>query len=172
MTKVDKFFLLHGIPSKDFYSHLRTSLSLEKGLKVLIPEMRPYLYGSKIVANELLKEHITPTLITDNMMGFFFYKGLIKKVYLFYKKEEPNALLAYPGATLVALLSCHHKVRLHVFKGREGTPEVLLDRDSSTLLGKRILPEGIEALRVEDEVVPWGMIQDARYKIHDIENDK
>lgn len=159
---MNEFFLLHGIPGEDFYSHLRASLSSEKGLKVLIPEMRPYLYGGKIVANGLLKEDIIPTLITDNMMGFFFYKGLVKRVYLFYKKEESNGLLAYPGATLVALLSHHHKVKLNVFKGKEGVPEVPLDRDSSTLLGKRILPEGVEALGVEDEIVPWGMITQAR----------
>jgi len=166
-VKVNGFFLLHGIPGEDFYSHLRTSLSLEKGLKVLVPEMRPYLYGGKIVANGLLKEKITITLITDNMMGFFFYKGLVKKVYLFYKKRQSNGLLAYPGATLIALLSHHHKVKLNVFRGKEGVPEVLLDRDSSTLLGKRILPEGVKALRVEDEIVPWEMIQDPGYKIQD-----
>lgn len=155
---MDHFLLLHGIPGEDFYSHLRDSLRFENRVKVLIPEMRPYLYGSKIVAARLLKEKITPTIITDNMIGFFFYRGLVKKVYLFFKKAKPDGLLSYPGATLVAILSHHHNVEIGVLKGKEEVSEALLDQDSATLLGNRILSEGVEALRIEDEVVPWEMI--------------
>ncbi len=162
-VEMDHFFLLHGIPGEDFYLHLRDSLLFENHIKVLIPEIRPYLYGSKILAARLLKEDITPTIITDNMMGLFFYKGLVKKVYLFFKKARPDGLLAYPGATLVAILSRYHNVEIGILQGKEEVSEVLLDKDSSTLLGNRILFEGIEALRIEDEVVPWELIGRGTY---------
>lgn len=158
---MSKCLLLHGIPKEDFYPYLKDQIFVEKDIRVLIPEMRPHLYGSKILATKLLKEHIIPTLITDNMMGFFFYKGLVKQAHLFFRKKWPKGLLTYPGATLVVLLSYHHKVRLSVLQGKEEVSETSLDKDSSTLLGNRILSEGIEALRIEDEVVPWEMIDRA-----------
>ncbi len=155
--KCEEFILLHGIPKDDFYPFLKDQIAVEKGSRLLIPEMRPHLYGSKILAARLLQEHIVPTLITDNMMGFFFYRGLVKQVHLFFINENSHGILAYPGATLVALLCRHHKVKLNTVQGGKPT-ETSLDIDSSSLLGKRILSEGIEALKVENELIPWEMM--------------
>jgi methylthioribose-1-phosphate isomerase len=52
-------------------------VAIEQGhkLRVLVPETRPYLQGSRLTAWELHEAGIPLTLITDNMVGHFLKQG-------------------------------------------------------------------------------------------------
>ena len=51
-----------------------------KKIRVIATETRPVLQGARLTVWELKKEGIPVTLITDNMVGYVMYKGLIDKV--------------------------------------------------------------------------------------------
>ncbi|MEM4849187.1 MAG: S-methyl-5-thioribose-1-phosphate isomerase, partial [Ignisphaera sp.] len=51
-----------------------------KKIKVIATETRPMLQGARLTVWELKKEGIPVTLITDNMVGYIMYRGLVDKV--------------------------------------------------------------------------------------------
>jgi methylthioribose-1-phosphate isomerase len=51
-----------------------------KKIRVIATETRPLLQGARLTVWELKKEGIPVTLITDNMVGYVMYKGLVNKV--------------------------------------------------------------------------------------------
>jgi methylthioribose-1-phosphate isomerase len=51
-----------------------------KKIKVIATETRPVLQGARLTVWELKKEGIPVALITDNMVGYVMYKGLVNKV--------------------------------------------------------------------------------------------
>ncbi len=51
-----------------------------KKIRVIATETRPMLQGARLTVWELRKEGIPVTLITDNMVGYVMYKGLVDKV--------------------------------------------------------------------------------------------
>uniref|UniRef100_A0A7C2V9X7 Putative methylthioribose-1-phosphate isomerase n=1 Tax=Ignisphaera aggregans TaxID=334771 RepID=A0A7C2V9X7_9CREN len=51
-----------------------------KKIKVIATETRPVLQGARLTVWELKKEGIPVTLITDNMVGYVMYKGMVNKV--------------------------------------------------------------------------------------------
>ncbi|ADM26912.1 translation initiation factor 2B subunit I family (IF-2BI) [Ignisphaera aggregans DSM 17230] len=51
-----------------------------KKIKVIATETRPVLQGARLTVWELKKEGIPVTLVTDNMVGYIMYKGLVNKV--------------------------------------------------------------------------------------------
>ncbi len=51
-----------------------------KKIRVIATETRPVLQGARLTVWELKKEGIPVTLITDNMVGYVMYKGLVNKV--------------------------------------------------------------------------------------------
>lgn len=51
-----------------------------KRIRVIATETRPVLQGARLTVWELKKEGIPVTLITDNMVGYVMYRGLVNKV--------------------------------------------------------------------------------------------
>lgn len=51
-----------------------------KKVRVIATETRPLLQGARLTVWELVKEGIPVTLITDNMVGYVMWKGLVDKV--------------------------------------------------------------------------------------------
>jgi len=51
-----------------------------KKIRVIATETRPVLQGARLTVWELRKEGIPVTLVTDNMVGYIMYKGLVNKV--------------------------------------------------------------------------------------------
>jgi methylthioribose-1-phosphate isomerase len=72
-----KYILLYGVPPKSQYSFLISALKADRAESVLVPEMRPQLWGARVVARELLERNVPTTLISDNMMGTLFAHGEI-----------------------------------------------------------------------------------------------
>lgn len=114
--------LLHGIFKRDFFD----SLKREEGEKIFVLEGRPSLKAAHSSCGELLKRGIEPTLITDNMAGFLFYKNLVKKVCLSYQLKDQNGFLCSVGGLILAVLARRHGVPVQMF----------LSNGTLTLMGK------------------------------------
>ncbi len=135
--------LLHGHFSKLFFDTLKG----QKTSEFFVLEGRPNLEGANITCRELIKNKITPTLITDNMAGFLFYKGLVKEVQLaaYDMDEEEKGTLCPIGGLILGVLAKKHKIPMYVH---------LNDKKDYLLLGKpkeifsfngnRVAPAGIK----------------------------
>jgi methylthioribose-1-phosphate isomerase len=156
------FLLLYGIPKAESYRHLAQVLRAEQAEAVLVPEMRPELRGARVVARELVARNIPATLISDNMMGTFFGQGQIRRLYLFYTELGEKGPVGICGSLLAVLLAHVHGVPIELLAA-EKAGEGPLDRDVTTFLGERVLPEGVAIFPIQkEEVVPWSLFKDNR----------
>ena len=67
---------------------------------LLVPEMRPELWGARVVARELLKLNAPVTLISDNMMGTLFAHGEVSQLCFFFKRLTDNGVTGITGSLL------------------------------------------------------------------------
>ena len=82
-----QYLLVYGVPNKQNYAFLAHALKAEQAQSVLVPEMRPQLWGARVVARELLTRNTPATLISDNMMGTLVRPGPDSaSLYLFYER--------------------------------------------------------------------------------------
>lgn len=157
--KKEKYLLLYGIPKRSSYTHLSYALKAEEIQTILVPEMRPELWGVQVVTRELLKRNIPTTLISDNMMGTFFAQGEIQRLYLFYTELSEKGPVGICGSLLAVLLARAHGVPVELLAA-EAVQEPPLDRDISTFLGQKVCSEGISIYPIENEVVPWSFFKE------------
>ncbi len=90
-----RYVLVYGIPPKNQYAFLASAVKAEQAESVLIPEMRPQLWGAQVVAPELIERHVPVTLISDDMMGTLFAHGEIRKLCLFYDTLDGSGAERY-----------------------------------------------------------------------------
>jgi methylthioribose-1-phosphate isomerase len=57
-----QYLLVYGVPNKQNYAFLTHALKAEQAHSVLVPEMRPQLWGARVVARELLSRSTTVNL--------------------------------------------------------------------------------------------------------------
>ena len=147
------FVLLYGVPREDNYPRLASVLTAERAQTFLVPEMRPGLWGAQVVAHKLLEARLPITIVSDNMMGIFFARGQIRRVFLFGSEGNGSELKGICGLLLAALLARAHNVPIEV---RAAAPETsaALDRDVTTFLGHRLCPRGVEAYPIGPDIVP------------------
>ncbi|MGH7775030.1 MAG: hypothetical protein ACREQA_22615 [Candidatus Binatia bacterium] len=155
----EKYLLLYGIPRPDSYPYLSHALKAEQIQSVLVPEMRPELWGVQVLTHELLERNIPTTLISDNMMGTFFAQGQIHRLYLFYTELSEKGAVGICGSLLTVLLARAHgvPVELLAFAEAKAAP---LDRDISTFLGQRVTPEGVAIYSIGREMIPWSLFKE------------
>jgi eIF-2B alpha/beta/delta-like uncharacterized protein len=153
-----KYVLVYGVPPKNQYAFLASALKAEQAESVLVPEMRPQLWGAQVVAPELMDRQVPLTLISDNMMGTLFAHGEIRKLCLFYDALTEAGPSGICGSLLAARLAHLHKVSVELFSAAEKRAATL-DTDGSTFLGKSICPPGVNVRAVGAEVVPWSLLK-------------
>jgi methylthioribose-1-phosphate isomerase len=157
-TGSGKYILLYGVPPKSQYAFIISSLKAEKAESVLVPEMRPELWGAQAVAPALLERGAPVTLISDNIMGTLFAQGEIRKFCLFYQELTEAGPRGICGSLLAVQLARLHGVPIEIYGGAGELPATL-DSDVSTFMGKRICPSGVTIRPVEPEVVPWALFK-------------
>ena len=157
--KKEKYLLLYGIPRRSSYPYLSHSLKAEQIQNILVPEMRPALWGVHVVTRELLERNIPMTLISDNMMGSFFAQGQIQRLYLFYAELSEKGPVGICGSLLAVLLARAHGVPVELLAS-EDAKEAPLDRDISSFLGQRVIPEGVAIYPIEREEIPWSLFKE------------
>jgi len=159
-SEKESYLLLYGIPRQDDHSFLSQALKAERARAVLVPEMRPELWGLHRIARRLVDNGIPTTLISDNMMGAFFAQGQIKRLCLFYSELGEKGPVGICGSLLAALLARHHGVPVELLAA-EAAAEPPLDRDVSTFLGKPVSPQGVTLYPIEKEVISWSLFKAA-----------
>ena len=152
-----QYLLIYGLPPKNQY-FLLSALKAEHAESVLVPEMRPQLWGTQIVVRELLDRHVPTTVISDNMMGTLFAQGEIGKLCFFYDDLAEAGARGICGSLLAVQLARLHHVPVELFDAAKpiATP---LDSDVSTFMGQKICPEGVAIWPVEAEIVPWALLK-------------
>ena len=149
-----RYLLIYGLPGKKNYEFLNHALKAEQAQSVLVPEMRPELWGARVVVRELLDRKIPTTLISDNMMGSLFAQGEIRKLCLFYEDLSERGPRGICGSLLAVGLARYHGAPIELLAS-EPADGAIVDRDVSTFLGQNICPAGVDVYPVDSEVVPW-----------------
>ena len=157
----EKYLLVYGLPRRDSYSFLAHALKAEEAQRILIPEMRPQLWGARIVARELLRRQVPATLISDNMMGTLFAQRQIQRLYLFYSELGVEGPKGICGSLLAARLAHAHGVPIELQES-EDTKELPADSDVSTFLGRKMIPPKVAVYPIEKEVLPWALLKEER----------
>ena len=153
-----KYVLIYGVPPPNQYAFFRTALKTADAATVLVPEMRPALWGGQVVAPELQARRVPTTLISDNIMGTLFAQGEICKLCLFYDSLSSEGPIGLCGSLLAVRLAQLHGVEIELFSGaHEKIPTP--DRDVSTFLGYKILPADVTPRTIEAEVIPWKFLK-------------
>lgn len=153
-----RYLLVFGVPPPEQYDFLSSALRAEQGQSVLVPEMRPWLFGPRVVVPALLERGIAATLISDNMMGTLFAQGEIKKLCYFYDRLDGAGATGLCGALLAVQLARLHGVAVELFAGAKDLPATL-DRDGATFMGKAICPAGVTVRALASDIVPWEILK-------------
>lgn len=157
--KGERFLLLYGVPKPSGYSYLLHALKAEKIGAVLVPEMRPELWGAHVVSRELLGRGIRATLISDNMMGTLFLQGRIQRLYLFCLGFTPRGPRGICGTLLAVHLARAHRVPVELLESG-GAEAAAPDSDVATFLGERVVPEFVPVHPLDKEVIPWSLLNE------------
>jgi methylthioribose-1-phosphate isomerase len=153
----EKYLLVFGVPKKDSYAFLGRALAPQQSL--LIPEMRPQLWGARVVARELLQRGMPATLISDNMMGTLFAQDEIGCLYLFCSELDAQGARGICGSLLAARLARAHGVPIEVLES-EAMEKAGADPDVSSFLGRRMIPPGVLVHPVGNEVLPRSLLRE------------
>jgi methylthioribose-1-phosphate isomerase len=153
-----KYLLIYGIPTASSYSYLRNALKREQASHVLVPEMRPGLWGVREVTRELLKRDIPTTLISDNMIGMLLARGEVRRMYMFYLGMSQAGPKGICGSLLAVQLARLHDIPVELIEGGKAT-SLALDSDVSTFLGQRVCPPEASIYPVTEEITPWSLLK-------------
>ncbi len=153
-----KYVLVYGVPPRNQCAFLASALKAEQAECVLVPEMRPQLWGAQTVAPALIERNVPSTLISDNMMGTLFAHGEIRKLCLFYDTLTEAGPSGICGSLLAVRLARLHNVPVELFSGAEQRGATK-DHDVSTFLGKNICPAGVSVRAVGAEMIPWSLLK-------------
>jgi len=146
--------LLWGVPTGKGIKEIKERTQDNRDLYVLVPEMRPYLFGLE-VAGRLIKEGIKHVYATDNMLGILFFKQKIKEVLFFYKDLIDKNFSGICGSLYVCLLARLHHVPIKTMQGEK----IILSAQATSLLDEYMSFHYNDMLPAEDEAVPEGIIR-------------
>ncbi|MEM1607147.1 MAG: S-methyl-5-thioribose-1-phosphate isomerase [Candidatus Bathyarchaeia archaeon] len=93
---------------------IRAAKEEGKRVKVIATETRPKLQGSRLTAYELMRDGIPVTLITDNMVGYVMFKGMVNKVIVGADRIVRDAVINKIGTYTIAVLAKEHNVPFYV----------------------------------------------------------
>jgi methylthioribose-1-phosphate isomerase len=145
---------------------IRGAVEMNKGIKVLCTETRPYLQGARLTAWELHHDGIDTTLITDNMVGHFMKAGEIQCVVVGADRIAANGDTANKIGTYgIAVIAKEHSVPFYVAApfntvdfstpSGEGIPiEERSKEEVVNIKGVQIAPEGIGVRHPAFDVTP------------------
>lgn len=149
---------------------IRTAHARGKRIHVYVDETRPLLQGARLTAWELMKEKIPMTLITDNMAGFFMFKGKIDKVFVGADRIAANGDTANKiGTYSVAVLARENKVPFYVVAPtstidlsiRSGEDIPIEERPAeevTSVLGTKIAPPNVRVANPSFDITPYSYV--------------
>ncbi len=129
--KPESIILLQGV----FDATALLALKLPKNTHVFVMEGRPSFDSAVTTCKVLLKRGIKPTVISDNMAGFLFFKGWVKQAVVACQTADKSGALCDTGALIVAVLSRKHKVAVKLVKAQH---KIRFLGDPSTVAPKNV----------------------------------
>jgi methylthioribose-1-phosphate isomerase len=143
---------------------IRAATAQGKKIKVVATETRPLLQGARLTAYELKRDGIPVRLITDSMVGYVMFNGLINKVIVGADRIVRDAVFNKIGTYTIAVLAKEHNIPFYVaaptstFDLVRSTEEVEIEqRKPEEVLycgSKRTAPEDIEVLNPAFDATP------------------
>lgn len=137
----DTVVILHGQFEEPFFDTLKNR-TVDR---FFVLEGRPNLESSKHVIKNLLKRKITPTIISDNMAGFLFYKQLVKEVYLATIDIDDKGALCHIGASILAVMAKQHNVKVFCYPSIAKKEFVGKPSDLTSFQSTQIAPKNTKA---------------------------
>ena len=142
--------LLHGKLDQASLDELK-SIQTEN---IFVLEGRPDLETSRYLAKELNKRKIKPTVITDNMAGFLFYKNLVREVWLAYQLLDPHGAMCRIGSLILAVLGKTHHVPVRLYPSQDDLRLFGHSKELFQFNGQRVAPAKIKGYVPLVEWVP------------------
>lgn len=138
---MNDFMLLWGYPEEGFLKEHASDSNL------IICEMRPGLWGLRYLSRKLKRS----TLVSDNTLGFLFFKKMIKEVQLFYQDRDSFGYIFSPGSLTVIILAKRHNVPIRLLKGAAPLRSKNEDASALSFLGKSVTAKGVIPIIPETE---------------------
>lgn len=139
--KKHSIVLIHGVFAVNFFEQLKKAGCKE----VFVMEGRPNLEAAQMNCRELLKRKITPTLISDNMAGFLFFKNLVKEAWVAYQISDLEGAVCDIGAGILGVLGKRHSVPVYLFPSNRKTRFLGKEKNVLSFQNKTVAPKGIRA---------------------------
>ena len=136
--KLKSICLFQGVLSAESLKKVK----LAKAVHAFVCEGRPSLESGRKTSGILLKKGITPTVISDNMAGFLFFKGLVKQVNIACQYADDTGALCDTGALILAVLAKKHGVPLKLLVADHRTRFLGDPKEILSFEGQRIAPKG------------------------------
>jgi len=143
---------------------IRTAWEQGKKISVFATETRPKLQGARLTAFELKRHHIPFTLITDSMVGYVMFKGLVNKVVVGADRIVQDAVVNKIGTYSIAVLAHEHHIPFYAaapsstFDLAHTAKDVVIEErnpeEVTHIGGKSIAPKGTKALNPAFDVTP------------------
>lgn len=149
---------------------IRSAVQHGKRVHVYACETRPLLQGARLTAYELSLEGIPVTLLTDNAAAYCMRRGLVRKVLVGADRIAANGDTANKIGTYgIAILAKQHGLPFYVAAPLStvdasrpaGASIPIEERDPSevtTICGRRVAPEGVQAINPAFDVTPADLI--------------
>lgn len=146
--------------------------AVERGYKltVYVDETRPRQQGARLTVWELLRDGITPTLITDNMAGYIMSQGKVDAIVVGADRIASNGDAANKiGTYSLAVLAHAHGIPFYIAAPlstidpqiHSGAEIPIEERDSDEVLiiqGQQISADGVKVLNPAFDVTPARLI--------------
>jgi methylthioribose-1-phosphate isomerase len=145
-------------------SVIRTAWEQGKKIKVIATETRPLLQGARLTAYELRRNGIPFALITDSMVGYVMFKGLVNKVVVGADRIVQDAVVNKIGTYSIAVLAHEHKIPFYAaapsstFDLAHTAKDVVIEErnpeEITHILSQPIAPKGTKALNPAFDITP------------------
>jgi len=122
--------------------------------RAFVLEGRPGLEAARQSCRELLRRKIKPTLISDNMAGFLFYKKMVKEAWLACQSEDKDGALCQIGGLILGVLGRKHKVPVYTYPSGQVLQLLGRPKDVFYFNGMKVAPAGIHGYVPLVEWVP------------------
>lgn len=146
--------LLHGQLAPEAFASLAGS---PWDGAVLVTEDRPLLTGARCTAPALSSLGYRPTLISDNMVAYCMWKGMVQAVLIAYSSAEEQGLVCPSGSLGMALCAAYHQLPTFALPAGDLPAPATAD-DLFHFMGQRVAARGVDALVPATDLVPWQWI--------------
>jgi len=148
---------------------VRAASEQGKCVKVIVPETRPALQGSRLTAFELAKDGFSCTIISDTAIGFMMQSGRIDKAVVGADRVTKDGYIFNKiGTYQIAVLAKRHEVPFYPAAPAssfdlKGTHDLVTIEERPTdevvkIRGKRIAPKGVPVANPAFDMTPPELI--------------